>query len=111
MDTLDVYRRIIKDVLTTYTKIPYSHGEIECKAVFDKENDSYLLVTLGWDGIKRIHGCLVHIDIIDGKVWVQRDDTEDGVTYELEAAGLPKNKIVLAFHPKDVRQYTGYAIA
>jgi XisI protein len=71
MDTLDVYRRIIKDVLTTYTKIPYSHGEIECKAVFDKENDSYLLVTLGWDGIKRIHGCLVHIDIIDGKVWVQ----------------------------------------
>jgi hypothetical protein len=46
----------------------------------------------------------------DGKIWVQRDDTEDGVTYELEAAGIPKDKIVLGFHPQNVRQYTGYAV-
>jgi hypothetical protein len=83
---------------------------IECRTVFDSENDSYLLITLGWDGVKRIHGCLVHLDIIDGKIWVQRDDTEDGVTYELEAAGIPKDKIVLGFHPQNVRQHTGYAV-
>jgi hypothetical protein len=83
---------------------------IECKTVFDKENDSYLLITIGWDGAKRIHGCLVHLDIIDGKIWVQRDNTEDGVTYELEAAGIPKDKIVLGFHPENVRQHTGYAV-
>jgi hypothetical protein len=70
-----------------------------------------LLITLGWDSVKRIHGCLVHIDIIDGKIWVQRDGTEDGVTYELVAAGIPKEKIVLGFHPPNVRQHTGYAIA
>ncbi|OUL20976.1 XisI protein [Nostoc sp. RF31YmG] len=111
MDTLDNYRRIIKYVLVPYIQIPYSYAAIECKTVFDTENDSYLLVTLGWDCVKRIHGCLVHIDIIDGKIWVQRDDTEDGVTYELEAAGIPKDKIVLGFHPQDVRQHTGYAVA
>ncbi|MEH2437549.1 MAG: XisI protein [Nostoc sp.] len=111
MDTLDNYRRIIKEVLVPYTKIPYSHAAIECKVVFDTENDSYLLITLGWDGVKRIHGCLVHLDIIDGKIWVQRDDTEDSVTYELIAAGIPKEKIVLGFHPPNVRQHTGYAIA
>ena len=83
---------------------------IECKTVFDDENDSYLLITLGWHDHKRIHGCLVHLDIIDGKIWVQRDDTEDGVTYELEAAGIPKDKIVLGFHPQNVRQHTGYAV-
>ncbi|MCF4967844.1 XisI protein [Nostoc sp. CMAA1605] len=110
MDTLDNYRHIIKAVLIPYTRIPYSYAAIECKTVFDCENDSYLLITIGWDGVKRIHGCLVHIDIIDGKVWVQRDDTEDGVTYELEAAGIPKDKIVLGFHPQNVRQYTGYGI-
>jgi hypothetical protein len=97
-------------VLIPYTQIPYSYGVIECKTVFDKENDSYLLITIGWDGAKRIHGCLVHLDIIDGKIWVQRDDTEDGVTYELEAAGIPKDKIVLGFHPQNVRQHTGYAV-
>ncbi|MEH2463978.1 XisI protein [Nostoc sp.] len=111
MDTLDNYRRIIKEVLVPYTQIPYSHAAIEYKVVFDSENDSYLLINLGWDGVKRIHGCLVHIDIIDGKIWVQRDDTEDSITYELVAAGIPKQKIVLGFHPRNVRQHTGYAIA
>jgi hypothetical protein len=110
MDTLDNYRHIIKEVLVPYTQIPYSYGVIECKTVFDDENDSYLLITLGWQNAKRIHGCLVHLDIIDGKIWVQRDDTEDGVTYELEAAGIPKDKIVLGFHPQNVRQHTGYAV-
>lgn len=110
MDTLDNYRQIIKEVLFPYTQIPYSYGVIECKTVFDDENDSYLLITLGWHDHKRIHGCLVHLDIIDGKIWVQRDDTEDGVTYELEAAGIPKDKIVLGFHPQNVRQHTGYAV-
>ncbi|MBO1053065.1 MAG: XisI protein [Dolichospermum sp. DET73] len=110
MDTLDNYRRIIKEVLIPYTQIPYSYGVIEYKTVFDDENDSYLLITLGWHDHKRIHGCLVHLDIIDGKIWVQRDDTEDGVTYELEAAGISKDKIVLGFHPQNVRQHTGYAV-
>ncbi|NER46461.1 MAG: XisI protein [Symploca sp. SIO1A3] len=111
MDTLDNYRKIIKTVLEPYTKIPYSHGDLTCKPVFDEVTDSYILVTLGWDTTKRVHGCLVHLDIIDGKVWVQRDEIEYGVTEELVAAGIPKDKIVLGFHPVDVRQYTGYAIA
>jgi hypothetical protein len=111
MDTLTQYRKIIKEVLETYTKIPYSHGEIVCQSVFDENTDRYLLVTLGWDKNKRIHGCLIHLDIINGKIWVQRDETEDGVTYELMAAGIPKDSIVLGFHPADVRPHTGYAIA
>lgn len=111
MDTLENYRKIIKSVLEPYTKIPYAHGELTCKAVFDEVADSYLLISLGWDAARRVHGCLVHLDIIESKVWVQRDDTEDGVTQELVAAGIPKDKIVLGFHPPDVRQYTGYAVA
>ncbi len=110
MDTLANYRKIIKEVLTPYTTIPYSHGELTCQAIFDEKSDSYLLVTLGWDKAKRIHGCLVHLDIINGKVWVQRDETEDGVTKELVAAGIAKEAIVLGFHPADVRPYTGYAV-
>jgi len=39
MDTLDNYRRIIKQILVPYTQIPYSHAAIESKAVFDSEND------------------------------------------------------------------------
>ena len=52
-----------------------------------------------------------YTEIIDGKIWVQRDDTEDGVTYDLEEAGIPKDKIVLDFHPLHLRPHTGYAVA
>lgn len=111
MDTLENYRQIIKNVLEPYTKIPYAHGELICKTVFDEVADSYILITLAWDRATRVHGCLVHLDIIGGKIWVQRDEIEDGVTEELVAAGIPKDRIVLGFHPADVRQYTGYAVS
>jgi hypothetical protein len=111
MEKLTQYRQIIQSVLMTYTEIPYSHGELICKPIFDEIHDSYLLITLGWDRKTRVHGALIHVDIINGKVWVQRDETEDGVTSELVAAGIPRHDIVLAFHPVDVRPYTGYATA
>jgi hypothetical protein len=44
-------------------------------------------------------------------VWIQRDDTEDGIAYELEDAGIPKTSIVLGFKQPEVRQYTDYAVA
>jgi XisI protein len=61
---------------------------------------------VGWSKDGRIHGCLIH-----GKVWVQRDGTEDGIANELVEAGIPKEDIVLGFHEPDVRPYTGFAVA
>jgi hypothetical protein len=58
-----------------------------------------------------VHGCLVHIDILDGKLWIQRDGTEQGIATELVAAGIPKDAIVLAFHPPEIRPHTEYAVA
>ncbi|MBI5653209.1 MAG: XisI protein [Chloroflexi bacterium] len=111
MDTLDTYRQIIQNVLAEYTRIPYAYGQLECRTIFDRDRDSYLLLTLGWHGIKRIHGCLVHVDIIDGKVWIQRDGTEHGIARDLEKAGIPKKDIVLGFQAPNVRKYTEYAVA
>lgn len=110
MDTRDSYRTIIERVLVDYAQLPYAYGDIQTLPVFDRSRDHYLLVNVGWDQ-RRIHGTLVHIDLIGDKVWIQRDGTEDGIALDLEAAGIPKDQIVLAFHPPDVRQYTGYAIA
>ncbi|MCU0490939.1 MAG: XisI protein [Chloroflexaceae bacterium] len=111
MDRLNHYRQLIEQTLRSYAQIPYAYGDIESKVVIDHENDQYLLVNVGWDNMRRVHGCLVHIDLIDGKVWIQRDGTETGIARELVAAGIPKEQIVLAFHPAERRQYTGYAVA
>jgi len=111
VDSMTNYRRIIEEILKNHTQISYANGEIENEIIFDQANDRYLVMSVGWDDVKRIHGCLLHIDIIGDKVWIQRDGTEDGTAYELEQAGIPKDRIVLGFHEPDVRQHTGYAVA
>jgi hypothetical protein len=110
MDRKATYRQIIEKILTEYARIPYAHGQIDRLPVFDRERDHYLLMIAGWDQ-RREHGCIVHVDIIDGKFWIQRDGTEDGIARDLEAAGVPKEDIVLAFKPPEIRKHTGYAVA
>jgi hypothetical protein len=111
MDTLDTHRQIIQNVLTEYIRLQYAYGEIQNETIFDREADRYLVMSIGWQGVRRIHGCLIHVDIINDKVWIQRDGTEHGIAAELVAAGIPKDRIVLGFHPPEVRQHTKYAVA
>lgn len=111
MDTLVHYRQIIEAVLCEYTRIPYAYGDIHTEAAFDRDNDRYLLINVGWDNGMRVHTCLVHIDMIEDKVWIQRDDTEEGIAHALVKAGIPKEQIVLGFRAPEVRPYTGYAVA
>lgn len=111
MDTLDTYRQIIQTVLREYVRLQYAYGEIQNEIIFDREADRYLVMSVGWQNVKRIHGCLIHIDIINDKVWIQRDGTEHGIANELVAAGIQKDCIVLGFHSPEVRQHTKYAVA
>ena len=109
--TLNNYRQIIETVLSEYAGIPYAYGDISTETVFDRNQDRYLLVNVGWEDDSRVHGCIVHIDIIDCKIWIQRDGTEEGIATDLESAGITKDQIILGFRPPQVRKYTGYAIA
>ena len=110
MGTLENYRRIIKTILTEYAQTPYAYGDIQIQTVFDNDSDRYLLMILGRENELRVHGCLVHVDIIDGKIWIQRDGTEQGIANELVAGGIPKEQIVLGFRSPNIRQYTGFAV-
>src|ERR1051326_696494 len=97
MDKIERYRKIIEDLLTSLTECHYANADAVNEAVFDREKDRYLVVTTGWEGRDhRVYFNLVHLDIINGKVWIQRDGTEDGIGYALEAAGIPKEDIVPA---------------
>ncbi|MBV7333348.1 XisI protein [Chloroflexi bacterium TSY] len=109
--TPDRYSEIIEQILTEYAAVPYAYSNIQTETVFDRAKNRYLLVNVGWEGDKQIHSCLVHIDIIDDKIWILRDGTEDGIAEDLEQAKIPKTQIVLGFHPPELRQYTDYAVA
>lgn len=111
MDTLDSYREAVELILSEYAAIPYANGELTSEVVFDRKRDRYLLVDMGWDRGIRIHDTLIHVDMIDGKLWIQHDGTESGIATELVQRGVPKDRIVLGFRPKAVRPYTDFAAA
>lgn len=109
--TLEHDRDIVENVLTEYAAVPYASSPVQTVPVFDRHRDRYLLMNIGWEPDRYHHGCLIHIDIIDGKLWIQRDGTEDGIAVDLEAAGIPRERIVLGFKPPEVRSCTGYTVA
>jgi XisI protein len=83
----------------------------ESHILFDDDRGQYLILDLGWNDDKYLHATPIHISLIEDKIWVQYDDTEEGVVTDLTEAGVPKEIIVLGFrHPK-VRQNMGFAIA
>ncbi|AOX03486.1 XisI protein [Moorena producens PAL-8-15-08-1] len=110
MDKLNQYREAIKKILTDYSKIKPSFGDIDRYTSFDLENDHYQIISVGWEEHRRVYGCLIHIDIINDKIWIQYDGTEYGVANELTDVGIPKSDIVLAFHTPFMRQYSDFAV-
>ncbi|MBP0027137.1 XisI protein [Roseofilum sp. Guam] len=111
MDKLEFYRETIEKILRRHADMPYSYGEIDEHVIIDRDRNHFLLFDVGWQQKRRVHGCITHVQIIDSKIWIQRDGIEDGVTEELLEAGVPKSDIVLGFQPPEVRPYTGYGIS
>jgi hypothetical protein len=105
-------REIVRRLILKYSAHKISYGEIEIQPLMDEERGHYQVVHVGWDraGDGRVHGCVLHIDVIGDKVWIQNDGTSPGVAEDLLEAGIPHDSIVLGFHPEFVRQHTGFAI-
>ena len=88
------YETYILSILSEYAKVRYSNLDAENQLIADKENKRYQVVTVGWEGKKHIHDCPIHIDIINGKIWIQRNMTEIDLDEELMHLGVPKTDIV-----------------
>src|SRR4028118_36694 len=110
MDSLNNYRKLVKHILTDYAEIPVFDKVTQKEIIFDWETDRYMLINIGWFNEQRIHYCVIHIDIIDGQVWIQANNTDRLIAEELVAAGVPAKSIVLGLQPPDVRPYTAYGV-
>ena len=110
-ETLDQWREILERILQYYADLPYRYGDVITYVIVGRDCNHFMLINEGWEGEQRVHGCIVHAEIRNNKIWIHYDGIEDGITQELVAAGVPKDHIVLAFHPPQVREYTGYALA
>lgn len=111
MDSVERYRELVRSILREYAEVKPAYEDIEFQTIFDQERDHYQLMSVGWDKKLRLHGCILHVDIKGGKIWIQHDGTEEGIANRLVEQGVPKEHIVLAFHAPYKRPFTGYAAA
>ena len=59
---------------------------------------------IGWNRPRRIHDCLLHVDLKGDKVWIQHDGLGEGIASDLMEAGVPGEHIVLAWHTERERR-------
>ena len=89
-------------IISKYAKDQAKEDLEHTEIVFDTERDIYLLLYTGWKDENRIYGCPIHIRIKDGKIWIQRDFTGEGIAQQTD--------IVLAFRAPHIRQFTNFAV-
>jgi hypothetical protein len=113
MDRITQFREIIEKVLTEAWRFlgPSNDDGVEYKLMFDRQRDSYAITAVGFNGPRRVHRFVIHLEIINGKVWLQADNTDFEIARDLEKAGIAKSEIVLAFHEPKLRPHTEYAAA
>jgi XisI protein len=111
MDKIKKYQKLILNILRPYCDVKYENLDAENKLIADKQNHRYQVVTIGWDEAgKFIHDCPIHVDIINGKIWIQNNMTEIDIGKELTDKRVPHSDIVLGFFSPKMREYTDDAV-
>lgn len=111
MERLNQYREIIQAFLEASIDESSNDPNFETQLICDRDRDHYQLVSLGWQGHRRFYDVLIHLDIKDGKVWIQRNDTDRLIAQELMALGVAREDIILGLQPAYARADTGYSVA
>lgn len=116
MEELEKLQDIVEKVLLEWAdyikpRIAPADEQTKPEVLFDRERNRYALFDVGWRGNRRVYGLIAHVDIINGKIWIQEDNTEEGIATDLEKYGVTKDKIVLGFRSPSRRKYTEYAVA
>ena len=99
MDKLTKYRQIVCQYLEDFAR-----DDPEANLIFDEKRDRFLVMHVNWRNDYRIYGCAIHLDLIDGKVWIQNNSTEIYVNRELIKRGISEEDIVLGFRSPSVRK-------
>ncbi|MEM9219055.1 MAG: XisI protein [Cyanobacteria bacterium P01_F01_bin.150] len=111
MAKLEQVRKIVQQLLGNYAAYSKDDQNVDTELILDTIRDHYQLVHVGWINDRRIYGCILHLDIKDGKVWLQHNGTESDIAAELVEMGIPKTNIVIGFHSPFKRQFTEYAVS
>lgn len=112
MEKLTHYHQLLRQLFEHYAQPRPSYPPgVEKVFVLDEERGHFILLKIGWHEAKRVEWLMLYVRLKDGQIHIETDATEDGITNELLAAGVPQSDIVLAFQHPQERLLTEFAAA
>jgi hypothetical protein len=108
--TIVILEQILNDH-AAYRSRGYQHSGSHEHSVtlFDREQQRFALLDVGWFNQKHSCKTVVMVEIISSKLWLQQDTTAEGIADELVQAGVSPQQIILGFRPLELRAHTGFA--
>lgn len=104
MEKLEYYPQFIQDLLTRYIAELPAKAEVESQLLIDTQRDHDQWMRVGWKGSQRVYHVVIHLDIKDGKVWIQQNTTDTGLVQALLTGGIDREDIVLGLQPAYKRE-------
>ncbi|MEC4985140.1 MAG: XisI protein [Oscillatoria sp. PMC 1068.18] len=111
MEKLTESRQKIKDLLSKYISEEKPKPNWESQLIFDDQGGHYLWLKLGWEESKRIYYSVIHFDLKNGKIWLQKNATDLNPAEDLVELGVARKDIILGLQPPFKRPYTNYGVA
>lgn len=84
----------VQQILTEYADYMTTDNVLQVETLFDTQRHHYQIVVLGWQNNKRVYHNLIHLDIIDGQVWVQNNDTQFSLIEDFDRMNIPRKDVV-----------------
>lgn len=112
MDRIKFFQDAIIDILKD--NAAYYKGTtnpLNLLVISDKENNHFQLLMQGWRDKDYTFQCLIHLDIIDEKIWIQWNNTACEIEIELLKKGVAADEIVIGLKSPEFRIYTDFAVA
>jgi ketopantoate reductase len=110
MDRVAFYRKTIRRILQETAAYVPEETSVRTEVILDDDLGHFEIIQVGWDGPRRVHGSLMHVDIRDGKVWIEHNGTDFDIVREIVEAGISKDQIVLGFYSPEQRKLTEFAV-
>lgn len=105
------YQQVVQELLLNYAESKPAYGDIEVETISDTQRNHYQIVHLGWQHKRWVHHCVIHLDIQNEKIWISYNSTEHDIAVDLVSLDVPKQDIVLGFHPPFMREMSNYAVS
>lgn len=111
VDIAEIIKSYLKDLLSDLDDYNANHNQsyLRHSVLFDDVNMRYQLLRYGWLQEKYIYNVSIHIDVIDEKVWIQRNTTEEEIVDVLAENGIAANSVVLGFVSPELRKLYAFS--